>query len=139
MLAVILCKFQKSPMSHAHNRPLTSCRVSKLTGKHELFLGPLAKLFYGFFCLNMSNSSQMWLVCLLMVRTNFQMILSRCFDESFHRPPGVILATSKRLFFHAFWLLKKLTSQLLCRLFFPSLTLSVTMLCNLQTKTLIRP
>lgn len=62
----------KLSMSHAHNRPLISCRVSKRTGKHGLFLGLWATLFYGFFCLNMLHSSQMWLVCLLLVRSIFQ-------------------------------------------------------------------
>ena len=74
-------------MSHAHNRPLISCRVSKRTGKHGLFLGLWATLFYGFFCLNMLHSSQMWLVCLLLVRSIFQVFFRRCFGESLHRLP----------------------------------------------------
>lgn len=77
----------KLSMSHAHNRPLISCRVSKRTGKHGLFLGLWATLFYGFFCLNMLHSSQMWLVCLLLVRSIFQVFFRRCFGESLHRLP----------------------------------------------------
>ena len=46
--------------------------------KYELPLVLLAKLFSQFFCLNMANLSQMWLVCLLVVRTYFKMFSSHC-------------------------------------------------------------
>ena len=65
-------------MSHAHNRPVRSCRVSESREKHESLV-QLPKLFSRFFCLDLANLSQMWLVCLLVVRSYFQMFCFLCF------------------------------------------------------------
>lgn len=69
------------------------------TGKTWSFLVPLVKLFYGFFCLKMLNSAQMWLVCLLAVRAHFQMFSPRLSVESVDRSgrgdESNIAATSK--------------------------------------------
>lgn len=53
--------------------------VSERSRQNERFLVRFTKLFYRSVCLNMAHSSQMWLICLLMVRTYFQMFLSRCY------------------------------------------------------------
>lgn len=104
--------FKSRPMSHAHNRPLTSCRVSKRTGKDELFLSPLAKLFYGFLLFKYVESITD-VACLPFSGTNlfsdvftplFWCIASSTGCSKWSHVENVVL--------HALWLLKKLTSRL---------------------------
>ena len=92
-------------------------------GKHELFLGPLAELFYGFFCLKMLNSTQMWVVCLFVVRTHFQMFSPRCPIESLDRPGcDNVVATSKCILsVSLFFLVTKETNSIICFAGFPLL------------------
>lgn len=105
--------FKRRTMSHAHNRPLTTCRVSKEPGKNEFDLVASAKLFYWFFCLNMTNSSQMWLICLLMVRTYFQMFLfCGCFYCIAWSVSGEESEATSKHRLHALRLLEKLTQWL---------------------------
>lgn len=100
----------------------------------------LTKLFCKFFCLKMLRSSQMWLVCFLVVRTVCEMFNSRCCAVESHERTFENGKRKPRRCGLSFFQVTTETNSLItfCRLYFIFPARFVVMWCSSQVKISIK-